>query len=193
MPKYAQFDSSAASPQPVIGWYDTDAFNYAAIPSVSNRIALTTAQWDSRFSTPFVSSGALVAAPTPTAVQLLDAAQTKQLGILNTACQAQIYAGFSSSALGAAHTYPAKDKDQVNLTASYAASFDPTNPTGWTTPFWCMDGTGVWALVQHTAAQIQQVGRDGKAAILAAITKNASLAGQVMAAGTVSAVEAIVW
>lgn len=129
----------------------------------------------------------------PTSAELLASSQTKQIAILNAACQAQIYAGFTSSALGAAHTYPAKDKDQANLTASYAASFDPTNPAGWTTPFWCMDGTGTWALVQHTAAQIQQVGRDGKAAIIAAITKNNTLAGQVMAAGTVAAVEAIVW
>lgn len=133
--------------------------------------------------------GAITAFPAVT----LAAAQTKQLGILNAACQAQIYAGFTSSALGATYTYPAKDKDQANLTASYAASFDPTNTTGWTTPFWCMDGTGNWALVQHTAAQIQQVGRDGKAAILSAITKNETLAKQVMAATTVANVEAIVW
>lgn len=133
--------------------------------------------------------GAIAAFPAITLAE----AKTKQIGILNAACQTQIYAGFTSSALGAIHTYPAKDKDQANLTASYAASFDPTNAQGWTTPFWCMDGAGTWALAQHTAVQIQQVGRDGKAAILAAITKNANLAQQVMSASTVAAVEAIVW
>lgn len=123
----------------------------------------------------------------------LQQAQTNQLAILNAACSAQIYAGFTSSALGTVHTYPAKDKDQVNLSASVTASLIPSLPANWTTPFWCMDSSGMWAFVPHNAAQIQQAGTDGKAAIVTALQKNSTLAAQVMAATTVSAVQAIVW
>ncbi len=113
--------------------------------------------------------------------------------VLSAACQAQIYAGFQSSALGAVHTYPAKDKDQSNLAASVLSSMYPGLPADWTTPFWCMDGNGVWAFVPHTAAQIQQVGVDGKAAIVSALQKNAALQAQVKAANTVADVEAVTW
>lgn len=113
--------------------------------------------------------------------------------VLNMSCQSQIYAGFQSSALGTPHTYPAKDKDQSNLTASVVASTLPNLPADWTTPFWCCDANGVWALVPHTAAQIQQVGLDGKAAITTAIVKNATLQKQVQDATTVADVEAVTW
>ncbi|MEW9586350.1 hypothetical protein ABQJ48_33510 [Paraburkholderia sp. DGU8] len=47
--------------------------------------------------------------------------------------------------------------------------------------------------MMHTAAQIQQVGMDGKAAILACLTKNQQLGTQIDAATTVEAVQAITW
>ncbi|MEX3764449.1 DUF4376 domain-containing protein [Paraburkholderia phenoliruptrix] len=63
----------------------------------------------------------------------------------------------------------------------------------WTTPFWCADAGGNWAWTDHSADQIQTVGRDIKAAILACQAKNAQLAAQVAAATTVAAVQAITW
>lgn len=126
-------------------------------------------------------------------VLTLAQAQAGQIATLSAACAAQIYAGYQSSALGAVHTYPAKDKDQANLSGSVVASLLPNLPANWTTPFWCEDGNGTWAFVPHTAAQIQQVGSDAKSAIVAALEKNASLAAQVMAAADVAAVQAIVW
>jgi len=95
---------------------------------------------------------------------------------LSAACQAQIYAGFESSALGVAHHYPALDKDQQNLTASVLDSTVPGLPEGWQTPFWC-ELEGVWAFRMHSAEQIQTVGRDGKQVILACMAQNAVLAG----------------
>jgi hypothetical protein len=136
-----------------------------------------------------IPAGCAFTPPPPTLLQ----AQSEQIAKLSAACQAQIYAGFQSSALGAAHTYPAKDKDQANLSGSVVASLLPNLPANWTTPFWCEDGNGAWAFVPHTAAQIQQVGSDGKDAIVAALGKNANLAAQVMAASDVEAVLAIVW
>jgi hypothetical protein len=63
----------------------------------------------------------------------------------------------------------------------------------WTTEFWCADSSGTWAWTEHTAAQIIQVGRDLKAAILALQAKNATLAAKVMACTTIAAVQAITW
>ena len=120
-------------------------------------------------------------------------AQSDQAAILNAACQNAIYAGAQSSALGSPHTYPAKNLDQSNLIASVTASLYPGLPSTWTTPFWCMDANGVWAYVMHTAAQIQQVGADAKAVIVANLNKNAALQANVRAAVDIPSVQAVVW
>ncbi|MDE2097817.1 MAG: hypothetical protein KGL39_11260 [Patescibacteria group bacterium] len=153
----------------------------------------TAADWSNLKSNPTryavnVTTGALVAKT----IQLADA-QTSQSAIISSACQNQIFAGFNSSALGSVHLYPAKNLDQQNLAASVLASLIPGTPSTWTTPFWCQDSTGNWAMIQHTAAQIQQVGQDGKAAIVAALQKNATLQAQIQSATTVTAVQAQEW
>lgn len=131
--------------------------------------------------------------PAPTAAQLLAQAQAAQIGIITQACAAAITSGFSSSALGSAHTYPSGLTDQANLAANVVSSLLPGLPSTWTTPQICCDANGVWAYVAHTAAQIHQVGSDGKAAILGYLTKKASLQAEIEAATTVSAVQAITW
>ncbi len=128
----------------------------------------------------------------------LVAEKASQTALVSAACQAAIVAGFTSSALGASHTYPAKPTDQQNLNASVVASLLPGIASDWTTPFWCAtqptDGSDpVWAYLPHTVAQIQQVGTDGKAAILACLTKNQQLAAQIDAATTIDRVRAITW
>lgn len=115
-----------------------------------------------------------------------------RIAALRESCQAAIYAGFESDALGSAHLYPALDKDQANLSASVLASLLPGLPADWTTPFWCAVG-GTWAFWPHTAAQIQKVGTDAKAAILAQMAKNATLAAQVEAATTIAQVNEVQW
>lgn len=107
--------------------------------------------------------------------------QTEKVVELDAACAATILGGFSSDALGTAYTYPAKDTDQQNLASSVLASLMPGLPGDWTTPFWCADETGNWAMRPHTAVQIQQVGVDGKTAIIAAIQQKAALQGTLMA------------
>lgn len=73
MPKYAQFDPATPEPKPIIGWYDTDEFDYPNLPPPASLLELTLEQWDGRLSTPFVQSGQLIAPPAPTAAQLLSA------------------------------------------------------------------------------------------------------------------------
>lgn len=136
--------------------------------------------------------------PANAAVPSLPDAQRAQRALLAVWCQDAIYAGFVSSALGAPHTYPAKDRDQNNLNASVTASLLPGLPADWVTPFPCMDVNGMWAHAPHTAAQIQQVGLDAKAAIVACILKNQALVQQIMAVqddspAGIEQVRGIVW
>lgn len=123
----------------------------------------------------------------------LAGAKAAKIAELSDACKAQIVAGFTSSALGAAYSYPAKDTDQQNLASSVIDSLLSNGAAGWVTPFWCSDVSGDWEFRMHTAAQIQKVGQDAKAAVLTAMAKNQALVGQVAAASTVAAVNAITW
>ncbi|WP_175947648.1 hypothetical protein [Burkholderia pyrrocinia] len=188
--KFAAFDAQGN----ITAFYDSVD---SPVPAgVTNMVEITQEQWQTCINQPgqwYVASGALAQVPPPTAVQQLAAAQAAQIAILDAACAKAITAGFTSTALGAAHTYPAQIADQQNLSASVLASLMPNLPSGWATPFWCADSTGTWTYANHTAAQIQQAGQDGKAAIIAAIEKKAGLVAQVNAATTVAAVQAIVW
>lgn len=68
MPKFAYFDASQPSPQPVIGWLDTDAATYATMPASIDLLTLSEAQWAARSTTPAgweVSSGTLTARVSP--------------------------------------------------------------------------------------------------------------------------------
>lgn len=186
--KFAAYDGHGA----INAFYDSED---SPVPEGIDAIEITDAQWQECLASPghTVVGGALAAPQPPTAVQLLEKSQAAQIAAIDAACAAAIVAGFASSALGSPHTYPAKFTDQMNLSASVFASLMPGLPAGWTTPFWCADASGAWSYAEHAAAQIQQVGQDGKAAVLAALTKKATLAAEVEAATTVEAVQAIAW
>jgi len=125
--------------------------------------------------------------------ELLAAARLVQSLAIDTACSLAIMGGFSSTALGAPHIYPTKLTDQQNLSSSVLASMYPNLPANWVTPFWCKDSSGLWSWSDHTASQIQEVGSDMKAAILACMSKNATLQAKILAAVDVNAVYAISW
>ncbi len=135
------------------------------------------------------SSSAAFSPPVPT----LAAAQAAQSSKLTVACQAAIVGGFTSSALGSAHIYPSSQTDQINLLGSVSDAQLNATTANWTTPFWCEDSAGLWGFRQHTAAQMIQVGQDGKSHVVACQTQLATLAAEVQAAMTVAAVQAIVW
>lgn len=186
--KFAAYDATGA----ILAFYDSVD---SPPPGGVTVLEIADSEWQTCISTPgyTVRAGALVAPAPPTASELLTQAQATQIATLDAACKTAIYSGFVSSALGAAHKYPALDTDQQNLSASVLASLMPGIGSGWTTPFWCCDSAGSWAYVEHSAAQIQQVGQDGKAAILTAIAKKVQLAAQVSTAATIDAVRAVVW
>jgi hypothetical protein len=135
---------------------------------------------------------------TETGPQWIDVAtlaqkRTARIEAMRVACEQQIVAGFMCDALGEAHLYPAKAQDQANLIASVTDSLMAGDDPAWRTQFWCADGTGTWEFRDHTVAQIQQVGKMGKAAILMSMGKNELLRRQIDAAMTVAEIEAITW
>lgn len=123
----------------------------------------------------------------------LECARTRKVVEMSQSCADAILAGFVSSALGSAYTYPAKANDQANLLGSVLRSTYPNIAADWSTPFWCADTAGAWAFRMHTAAQIQQVGEDAMLARLTCMGTNEQLAGQIAAAETIEDVAAIVW
>jgi hypothetical protein len=123
----------------------------------------------------------------------IDVARKRRTADLSVECEKAILAGFKSSALGVEHTYPSDIKAQINLMGSVTDSLMPNLPADWSTPFWVCDDQGNWKWEAHTASQIQQAGRDGKAAVVAAQTKLGELTAAVEAAKTKKAVEAIAW
>lgn len=124
---------------------------------------------------------------------LVQQARVVQLALIGAASQAAQTAGFVSSALGSAYSYPSGIADQANLTAVITGSMIPGQPGGTTYLFWCKSAAGVENFVAHTAAQIQQVGLDGLAAIMAGKSKQLTLSAEIQAATTIAEVQAIVW
>ena len=160
------------------------------------------------FDTHYVANGAVHAIPArPSAnhafdyatkqwklpADALDKVKTAKKEALRRTARAAIVGGFTSSALGTPHTYPSDETDQANLSSSVLASMLPGNPNDWVTPFLCADAAGHWTYRNHTAAQIQQVGADGKAAILGKLVAKAQKHLQVDAAESIEAVEAVAW
>ena len=159
------------------------------LPLPSGCIPCTQAQAETWQSLELVNG---VLQPIPTA-SLVATAQAIQAAQLTTDCKNAITGGFVSSALGSSYTYPSTMIDQHNLAASVTASLLPNLPSGWTTPFWAMNNVGTWSFMPHTAAQIQQVGLDGKAWVVSCQEKLAGLNAQIAAAQTVAAVQAVTW
>ena len=72
MARFARFDPAAPAPAPVLGWYDTEVFDYPNLPDAACLLAVTDAQWDHRMEFRHgVERGALVALPAPTAVPVV--------------------------------------------------------------------------------------------------------------------------
>lgn len=162
----------------------TGSHAYAEQPKTipANEVACTAAQAQNAMAWAVVN-GALV--------ESVPAAQAAQLTALRAACDAEMVAGFTSSALGAPHHYPSQPLDQSNLIG--AATTAGFAPAGWTVNFWCADASGAWNNPPHTAAQIQQALLDGTTAREAISGKLKTLTAQVGAATSVADVQAVVW
>ncbi len=170
--------------------------DYPSLPE--DLIDVVQGDYDSAMARPVgatldVIDGQLVIVPAPslTVAESLASAKSAKASELSAACATAITSGFTSSALGAAHIYPSDQNDQANLNANVVSSLLPNLPTTWATPQLCCDSAGVWTYRLHTVAQIQQVGIDGKAAVLQQLTRHEQVRALLAAAETLEEVDAI--
>ncbi len=129
----------------------------------------------------------------PPAGPVLTDIKSARISALRDDCEQAITAGFVSPALGVTHTYPSDIKAQINLMGSVTDSLMPDQPADWSTPFWVCDTKGDWKWEAHTAAQIQQAGRDGKAHVVKCQALLSDLTTQVLSAKTTEDVDAVLW
>ena len=48
MPRYALIDPATPYPRPVLGWFDTDAFDYPKLPDAASLVTVPEAVWSHR-------------------------------------------------------------------------------------------------------------------------------------------------
>ena len=75
MTRYAAFDPSASSPQPVTGWYDTGFATYKNLPPLASLVVMTDAEWTEHMKNPsrwIVLNGKLVEALAPPASKVAE-------------------------------------------------------------------------------------------------------------------------
>ena len=175
--KYASYNSQGI----VNGFYDSVD---SPPPSTATVIPISDTEWQSAISSPYrpikVVGGVLVIPSGPTLAQ----AQSSQIALLRSGCQAAITGGFTSSALGSAYNYPSDPTTQANINSAAG------NSSGGS--LWCESG-GVWAMKPHTQSQAQAVLAAFVAWLNSCQSQLATLTGEVQAATTVSAVQAITW
>jgi len=107
------------------------------------------------------------------------AAALEQKQALYEACRKHITGGVSSTALGAPHTYPTTETDQINLSGCVTESLLNEIDSVWVVPFWCADSNDAWDRLDHTHDQIRQVGADVADHVRTAQNKLKQLADQV--------------
>jgi hypothetical protein len=94
-----------------------------------------------------------------------------------------IFAGYQSSALGTSHGYGGAPLDQIEMIAAIVLQQGAK--------IFCRDDAGLLAPREHSAAQIAEAYRDGRAAIAALLDRYAGLLEQIEAATTPQALDAI--
>lgn len=179
--KYAAYDSNGA----IVAFYDSVD---SPVPDGVTAIEITDAEWLAAIQTSAVGytvvDGVLTAPAAKTDAELLAEAQASQKATLYSSCSAAIVSGFTSDALGTAHTYPSAVTDQQNQNTVANTSSGGL--------LWC-ESSDSWAFAQHTQAQAQMVVADFATWLNACQSQLVTLSASVAAATTVSAVEAIVW
>jgi hypothetical protein len=88
MTRYAQFDHTASPPCPVLGWYDTDVFDYPSLPPSYDLLEVTDDTfWANRFANPWGVMGGTFVDITPEPPPPLTELQQSALDALNAGIQ----------------------------------------------------------------------------------------------------------
>ena len=169
------------------GFYDT-AIHGENIPAdaveISNEqhAALLEAQSQGKRIQPDADGFPVAVEPPPPSLDEVKASKSTEI---NAACTLAIVGGFTSSALGAPHTYDSALEDQLTLIGGVGLGID--------LPYRCADAADVKEFRLHTAVQLKQVAADGALVKLTALEKAAALKAQVQAAASTAAVEVVAW
>lgn len=119
--------------------------------------------------------------------------RTAKIAQLSQACETQIIAGVDCAALGSLHKYPSTRNDQNFLSARFAKA-QALGASGEPYSFKCQDAVGVWARIDHTAAQIIAVGLAVDAHITDSLNHLDNCMADLATAGDdLAAIEAVVW
>jgi len=116
----------------------------------------------------------------------VESARARKIAELSADCQADIEAGFASSAIGEEIFYDGGIEDQLNLVGAALAQTDLQFRAR-------AVGESTKSFKFHTAAQMAQVFADGVNYKLACLTKLETLRAAVAAAETVADVNAVSW
>jgi hypothetical protein len=111
-----------------------------------------------------------------------------QMTTINQACTQQITGGFWSEAVGMRHFYDSELQDQLNLTGMILRGTDGFLP--------CADEAGTKVFLEHTLAQLRQVGDEFTELKLQLLRKANALKAALAAAraaGDLDALNAVAW
>lgn len=183
MPKYARFDPASPAPQPVTGWYDTDALDYPDLPPAANLLEIKQEQWDARLTTPFVKNGALVAAQAPTAAQALKYAKDAQIELINSKCQKAL----ESIVL------PYPPAETLTWANQYAEAQEFTLNGSAQTPMLSAIAAASGSTVSALSASVIAKATAYSAASGACVGKRQALTAQINAAQSEADVKAVIW
>ncbi|MDR3736024.1 MAG: hypothetical protein P4L10_10875 [Acidobacteriaceae bacterium] len=184
MTQYAYFDSTISAPSPVVSWPDTEFLPLVNMPPAADLLALTPAQWDARMTGLWaVSNGALVAYTPPVIAPTLAEAQATQTAQIIAAAQAALAAIVAAYPDLEVATWPQQYAEAQAYTASSTA------PTPMLSAIATASGSTVAVMAQGVMAKASSY----QAASGAVIGKRMALTGQIAAATTVAAVQAVAW
>ena len=174
----------------VLQWQDTEKFNYAAPPSGTDTLAVTSEEWANQSGQWYVVNGTL----TQTNPNALPQAQASQIALLQSAFQKAEQSPVSVTlASGVTASFGMTPHDWTKIVGLYSkyVAKGIALPSGYQIP----DVNGVLQAV--TVADIENLFNAGETQMAGAIAKLESLVGQVEAATKVatkvSDVQAIVW
>ena len=170
----------------VLQWQDTEKFSYGTAPTGTATLAVTSAEWANQSGAWYVVNGAL----TQTNPNALPQAQARQIALLQSAFQKAEQSPVSLTlASGVTASFGLTPHDWTKIVGLYSkyVAKGAALPSGYQIP----DVKGV--LQSVTVTDIENLFDAGETQMTGAIAKLSSLVGQVEAATTVSAVQAIVW
>ena len=150
MTYFAQYDPSAITPAKIIGWYNTGARSYPNLPSASNLLEISEAEWQAHYANPdgwAVSGGKLMlyTPPGPVLTLAQQAANAAISGLTIT---------LSGTMTLAATLFPTDRKTQKSIESMNAMARAGVLPLGSTT-YPMIDASGTWH--HFTASQYQAV------------------------------------